>query len=152
MAKSTLLLSLIGVESSFRKNGGDTKYETLHFGGTNYNLLSVGVSTDSDSKSTLEENPHTSIRAVATETSLPKSSVHKMIIGSVGKIVITVTSDTLYIQVVKVKLFHVERYVTPPNRMEDAQVYFMMSMIYLFRPPLTVKAIYRKTAEAKLYT
>ena len=28
----------------------------------------------------------------------------------------------------------------------------MTSMIYLFRPPLSVKAIYRKTAEAKLYT
>jgi len=25
-------------------------------------------------------------------------------------------------------------------------------MIYLFRPPLTAKAIYKKTAEAKLYT
>ena len=34
----------------------------------------------------------------------------------------------------------------------DAQVYCMTSMIYLFRPPLTAKAIYRKTAEAKLYT
>ena len=32
----------------------------------------------------------------------------------------------------------------------DAQVYYMTSMIYLF-PPLTAKAIYRKTAEAKLY-
>jgi len=32
----------------------------------------------------------------------------------------------------------------------DAQVYYMTSMIYLFRPPLTAKAIYRKTAEAKL--
>ena len=31
----------------------------------------------------------------------------------------------------------------------DAQVYCMTSMIYLFRPPLTAKAIYRKTAEAK---
>jgi len=34
----------------------------------------------------------------------------------------------------------------------DAQVYCITSMIYLFRPPLTAKAIYRKTAEAKLYT
>ena len=34
----------------------------------------------------------------------------------------------------------------------DAQVYCMTSMIYLFRPPLIAKAIYRKTAEAKLYT
>ena len=34
----------------------------------------------------------------------------------------------------------------------DVQVYCMTSMIYLFRSPLTVKAIYRKTAEAKLYT
>jgi len=34
----------------------------------------------------------------------------------------------------------------------DAQVYCMTSMIYLFRPPLTAKAIYKKTAEAKLYT
>jgi len=34
----------------------------------------------------------------------------------------------------------------------DAQVYCMTSMIYLFRPSLTAKAIYRKTAEAKLYT
>ena len=33
----------------------------------------------------------------------------------------------------------------------DAQV-CMTSMIYLFRPPLTAKAIYRKTAKAKLYT
>jgi len=35
----------------------------------------------------------------------------------------------------------------------DAQVYCLTSMIYLFRPPLTAKAvsIYRKTAEAKLY-
>ena len=32
----------------------------------------------------------------------------------------------------------------------DAQVYCMTSMIYLFRSPLTAKAIYRKTAEAKL--
>jgi len=31
----------------------------------------------------------------------------------------------------------------------DAQVYCMTSVIYLFRPPLTAKAIYRKTAEAK---
>jgi len=31
----------------------------------------------------------------------------------------------------------------------DAQVY---SMIYLFRPSLTAKAIDRKTADAKLYT
>jgi len=29
----------------------------------------------------------------------------------------------------------------------DAQVYCMTSMIYLFRAPLTAKAIYRKTAE-----
>ncbi|KYM86141.1 hypothetical protein ALC53_04335 [Atta colombica] len=28
----------------------------------------------------------------------------------------------------------------------------LTSMIYLFRPPLTTKVIYRKTAEAKLYT
>ena len=34
----------------------------------------------------------------------------------------------------------------------DAQVYCMTSMIYLFRPSLTAKAIYRKTAEAKLQT
>jgi len=34
----------------------------------------------------------------------------------------------------------------------DAQVYCMTSMIYLFRLPLTAKAVYRKTAEAKLYT
>jgi len=34
----------------------------------------------------------------------------------------------------------------------DAQVYCMTSMIYLFRLPLTAKAIYMKTAEAKLYT
>ena len=34
----------------------------------------------------------------------------------------------------------------------DAQVYCMTSMIYLCRPPLTAKAIYRKMAEAKLYT
>ena len=27
----------------------------------------------------LEENPHTSIHAVATETSLSKSSIHKMV-------------------------------------------------------------------------
>ena len=33
----------------------------------------------------------------------------------------------------------------------DAQVYCMTSMIYLFRPPLTTKVIYRKMAEAKLY-
>jgi len=33
----------------------------------------------------------------------------------------------------------------------DAQVYCMTSMIYLLRPPLTAKAIYRKTAEAKLF-
>jgi len=33
----------------------------------------------------------------------------------------------------------------------DAQVYCMTSMIYLFRPPLTAKAIYRKMTEAKLY-
>ena len=33
----------------------------------------------------------------------------------------------------------------------DAQVYCMTSMIYLFRPSLTAKAIYKKTAEAKLY-
>jgi len=32
----------------------------------------------------------------------------------------------------------------------DAQVYCMTFMIYLFRPPLTAKAIYRKT-EAKLH-
>jgi len=32
----------------------------------------------------------------------------------------------------------------------DAQVYCMTSMIYLFRPPLTAKAIYRKTAEANI--
>jgi len=29
----------------------------------------------------------------------------------------------------------------------DAQYYCMTSMIYLFRPPLTAKTIYRKTAE-----
>jgi len=33
----------------------------------------------------------------------------------------------------------------------DAQIYCMTSMIYLFQPPLTAKAIYKKTAEAKLY-
>jgi len=33
----------------------------------------------------------------------------------------------------------------------DAQVYCMTSMIYLFRP-LTAKLIYKKMAEAKLYT
>jgi len=33
----------------------------------------------------------------------------------------------------------------------DAKVYCMTSMIYLFQP-LTAKTIYRKTAEAKLYT
>jgi len=32
----------------------------------------------------------------------------------------------------------------------DAQVYCMTFMIYFFRPPLTAKAIYRKT-EAKLH-
>ena len=30
----------------------------------------------------------------------------------------------------------------------DAQVYCMTSIIYLFRAPITAKAIYRKTAEA----
>jgi len=36
----------------------------------------------------------------------------------------------------------------------DAQVYYMTFMIYLFWPSLTAKGtyIYRKTAEAKLYT
>jgi len=34
----------------------------------------------------------------------------------------------------------------------DAQVYCITSMIYLFRPSLTAKAIYKKTAETKLYT
>jgi len=34
----------------------------------------------------------------------------------------------------------------------DAQVYYMTSILYLFWPPLTAKAIYRETVEAKLYT
>jgi len=47
MAKGTLLLSLIGVGSSFRRNGGDTKSETSHFSGTNYTSSIMRVSTDS---------------------------------------------------------------------------------------------------------
>jgi len=34
----------------------------------------------------------------------------------------------------------------------DAQVYCMTSMIYLFRPPLTAKAIYRKSKVVHLIT
>jgi len=43
----SLFLSLTGVGDSFRRNGEDTKSETLHFSGTNYIALIMRVSTDS---------------------------------------------------------------------------------------------------------
>jgi len=47
VVKGTLHLSVTGVRGSFRKNGGGTKSETLHFSGTNYTSSIMRVSTDS---------------------------------------------------------------------------------------------------------